>query len=162
MSGISDLRRLSNIISSAVDRIEDLCDSKGLQFPSLDTPFSRESEAAREIPGVYDATNLITSAAGQLMAIARSPAMMMLDASYKVRALVPYIHDMMLSPVVFPRDGVKDRVGSRRRRILAYTWPFGELYQLVGLRICHSTCMSVFIGCSGDRQTSRYQLEQAR
>ncbi|KZV76669.1 S-adenosyl-L-methionine-dependent methyltransferase [Peniophora sp. CONT] len=83
MSSISDLRKLSNIISNAVDRIEDICAAKGLEFPSLDKSFSRGDEAAREIPEVYEATNLITSAAGQLAAMARSPAMMMIDVSFK-------------------------------------------------------------------------------
>ena len=84
MSSISDLRKLSNIISSAVDRIEGICNARGLDFPSPDAPFTRESETIREIPEVYNATNLIASAAGHLAAIARSPAMTMIDVSFKV------------------------------------------------------------------------------
>jgi hypothetical protein len=86
-STISDLRKLSSIINSAIDRIEGVCNAKGVDFPSLDTPFSRESEATRTIPEIYDATNLITSAASQLAAMARSPAMMMIDVSFKVLVL---------------------------------------------------------------------------
>lgn len=80
---VSDLRKLSNIISGAVDRIEAILKAQNLSFPSLDTPFSQESEVAREIPEVFNATNIITSAAAQLAAIARSPAMTMLDVTLK-------------------------------------------------------------------------------
>jgi hypothetical protein len=80
-----DLRKLSDIISRAVDQIEAILAEKNLDFPSLDASFSVESEVAREIPEVIVAANLIASAAVQLASVARTPAMTIMDLSLRVR-----------------------------------------------------------------------------
>jgi hypothetical protein len=86
MSTLAELRDLSNIISSAVERIEETLKAKKLDFPSLDTPFSRESETPREVPEVFEATCVITAAASRLATMVRSPAMGMIDVSFGVCA----------------------------------------------------------------------------
>ena len=81
------LRDLSDIISSAVDRIENALDAQSLDFPSPDTPYTKESESPRNIPEVFDAVNTIIAAAGQLTAVARAPALTVFDIMFMVRHL---------------------------------------------------------------------------
>jgi hypothetical protein len=90
MSSRSDLRKLSDIIRGAVDKIDEILETRELEFPSLDTPYSQESEAVREIPEVFNAVNLISAAGAQLTAITRPPTLAMLDNACKVCAFLPF------------------------------------------------------------------------
>ncbi|KAF7336117.1 O-methyltransferase [Mycena venus] len=75
MHSVSILRRLSNIISDAVDNIEQAYENAQLALPSLDQPFDENdpAEALRRHPAVSAATNNIMAAAAQMSAIVCDP-----------------------------------------------------------------------------------------
>ncbi|GJE83945.1 O-methyltransferase [Phanerochaete sordida] len=73
-SGLAELKALSSIIQDAVKSIESSVIAQNADFPSLHTPMTPESEAARKLPGVEQATAQIVAAAYQLMQSARAPA----------------------------------------------------------------------------------------
>ncbi|EMD33481.1 hypothetical protein CERSUDRAFT_87325 [Gelatoporia subvermispora B] len=72
-SPVAALRALQEIISSSIDRIEESCKSRGLDFPSLDEPFTPENDAARADPAVQEASTLLAAAAHQLIATVQQP-----------------------------------------------------------------------------------------
>ncbi|KAJ7803466.1 O-methyltransferase [Mycena olivaceomarginata] len=75
MHSISILRRLSNIISDAVDNIEQVYENAQLALPSLDQPFDENdpAEALRRHPAVSGAANNIMAAAAQMSAVVCDP-----------------------------------------------------------------------------------------
>ncbi|VDB86470.1 unnamed protein product [Peniophora sp. CBMAI 1063] len=81
--GLSDLRKLSNIISDSVDRIEKVLASSSLDFPSLVSLYSEKQEAARNLPGVAKSVVALIAASEQLAMTARSPSASLLDMSKK-------------------------------------------------------------------------------
>ncbi|KIY46447.1 S-adenosyl-L-methionine-dependent methyltransferase [Fistulina hepatica ATCC 64428] len=68
-----NLKALARLILESVDTIDKSCTESGLLFPRLDQPFSPSSEAARNLPGVSDASNIVVAAAAQLIAETRNP-----------------------------------------------------------------------------------------
>ncbi|KIY49128.1 O-methyltransferase [Fistulina hepatica ATCC 64428] len=68
-----NLKALARLILESVDTIDSSCTESGLLFPRLDQPFSPSSEAARNLPGVGDAINVVVAAAAQLIAETRNP-----------------------------------------------------------------------------------------
>lgn len=72
-SPVSGLRALLAVISKSIDTIEESCRARGLNFPSLDEPFTVESDAARTDPTVQEASTLIAAAAYQLVATVQQP-----------------------------------------------------------------------------------------
>ena len=67
------LRDLTELILRSVDTIESSCERRGVDLPSLDEPFTPESEAFRADPDVLAAIQVLTSAAYQLLQVGRSP-----------------------------------------------------------------------------------------
>ncbi|OCH90318.1 S-adenosyl-L-methionine-dependent methyltransferase [Obba rivulosa] len=72
-SPVAALRALQQIIATSIDRIEESCKSRGLDFPSLDEPFTPENDAARADPVVQEASTLLAAAAHQLVATVQQP-----------------------------------------------------------------------------------------
>ncbi|KAI0314195.1 S-adenosyl-L-methionine-dependent methyltransferase [Amylostereum chailletii] len=72
-NGLSELRALVAIIQNSVDAIEKAVEAGSLEFPSLSTPFTIQSEAARNLPEVAQAVSLLVAAATQLVAASRAP-----------------------------------------------------------------------------------------
>lgn len=75
MHSVSILRCLSNIISDAVDNIEQAYENAQLPLPSLDQPFDENdpAEALRRHPAVSAAANNIMAAAAQMSAVVCDP-----------------------------------------------------------------------------------------
>ncbi|ETW80891.1 hypothetical protein HETIRDRAFT_154964 [Heterobasidion irregulare TC 32-1] len=70
----SILKQLSDLIAASVHDIDAACDARGIPFPSLDEPFSEESERARQEQEVLSSIGIIVAAATQLIAVARVPS----------------------------------------------------------------------------------------
>lgn len=71
--GLAELKALASIISSSVDQIEIALKTASMPFPSIHTPFTPQSDAARNLPEVSAASALITAAAAQIIATIRPP-----------------------------------------------------------------------------------------
>ena len=70
-STLDELRALSNLIDVSVKSIEKCMQDSGASFPSLNEPFSLESEMARLNPVVMEAASHIVAASAQLTALVR-------------------------------------------------------------------------------------------
>lgn len=70
-AGIGELRALVDILQSTVDKLDETMTSRGQIYPSLDDPYSVESEAPRNSPDILALCDVLVSAAGQLIATAR-------------------------------------------------------------------------------------------
>lgn len=79
-----DLKSLSEIIAAAVKNIERQCDEIGLDFPSLQQPFSESSERARLDPEVQQNVSSLISAATQIIALAKPPQTYIFNATCAV------------------------------------------------------------------------------
>ena len=86
-SPVAELRALSDLIKSSVDKIEALCVERGSTYPSLDTPFSPQSDAPRMIPDVIEEGVIIVAASAQLIAAVRPPPVGMIGQAFQVREL---------------------------------------------------------------------------
>ena len=62
----SKLRALADLIVQQVDIIEATCAEQNVDLPSLDQPFSPESEVARNDVRISKAITLLNSAANQI------------------------------------------------------------------------------------------------
>ncbi|KAI0049517.1 S-adenosyl-L-methionine-dependent methyltransferase, partial [Auriscalpium vulgare] len=82
-----ELKALSSIIQTSIEQIEDAVKAHALEFPSPATPFSPDTEAARNLPDVVAAGVLITAAAAQITTLVRPPALTVL--SYTMQAREP-------------------------------------------------------------------------
>ncbi|KAI0318584.1 S-adenosyl-L-methionine-dependent methyltransferase [Amylostereum chailletii] len=82
-SSYSKMPALVSIIQGSVDAIEKAVEAQSLEFPSLATPFTPQSEAARNLPEVAQASALLVSAATQLVAAARSPEQSMTVVTFQ-------------------------------------------------------------------------------
>ncbi|KAA1466023.1 O-methyltransferase [Dentipellis sp. KUC8613] len=138
----SILKQLSNLIAASVDQIDAACEAQGLQFPSLDEPFSPESEGARHIPDVLKAIDIIVVAANQLIATAQPPISSAIDFSNRLftAAVLHAVNEANIAEIV--REGGPkglhvseianksgldaDRIG-RLLRLLATNYVFKEV-----------------------------------
>lgn len=77
----STLKSLSNLISGAVDDIEHICTVRSFEFPSLDEPFTLESERARFDPDILTSVSIIVAAASQLIACVREPSVTLINTA---------------------------------------------------------------------------------
>jgi len=77
----SNLSALSNIISSQVAEIESFLNDKNHSFPSLNEPFSPESEAARMNPKILISIQLLAAAADQLINTVRPPQFLLAECA---------------------------------------------------------------------------------
>ncbi|KII89666.1 hypothetical protein PLICRDRAFT_108610 [Plicaturopsis crispa FD-325 SS-3] len=75
---------LAKLISESVTKIETNCAQRGVQLPTLDDPFSPESEAPRNDPEILDATAKIVAAAAQLIALVRPAPSSLVTASLQM------------------------------------------------------------------------------
>ena len=80
----SILKQLSDLIAASVRDIDAACDARGVSFPSLDEPFSEESERARQEGEVLSSIGIIVAAATQLIAVARAPSNYLLSMVLQV------------------------------------------------------------------------------
>ncbi|KAI0278948.1 S-adenosyl-L-methionine-dependent methyltransferase [Russula aff. rugulosa BPL654] len=78
---LAELKALANIIQSSIEQIEADLSANNLTFPSPDSTFSLESEAPRMHPDIQSAGTLITSAAAQLISLARPAQITLLEIS---------------------------------------------------------------------------------
>ncbi|EMD39709.1 hypothetical protein CERSUDRAFT_112014 [Gelatoporia subvermispora B] len=76
---MSVIKELARIINEGVNTIQSKCDASGKPFPSLDEPYTPESDAVR-IQVIADALPII-AAANQLIATLQIPAMSIIVAS---------------------------------------------------------------------------------
>lgn len=67
------LSQLAKLISDSVAVIESSCIKRGVEVPSLDSPFDPASEAFRADPAAAEAINIASVAALQLNAIIQPP-----------------------------------------------------------------------------------------
>jgi len=81
---LAELKALANIIQSSIEQIEAGLSTNTLTFPSPDSTFSLESEAPRMHPAIQSAGSLITSAAAQLISLARPAQITLLEISLQV------------------------------------------------------------------------------
>ncbi len=72
-TALQELRTLGNLVSAAIDQIEQACVSQGKDLPTLDQPSNPQSEAILLQPDVAKASNVIIAAASQLIAAVRPP-----------------------------------------------------------------------------------------
>ncbi|GJE87381.1 S-adenosyl-L-methionine-dependent methyltransferase [Phanerochaete sordida] len=80
-NALEELKALSSLIQDSIGTIETSLQAAGKEFPSPNTPITPESEAARMIPEVSQASALIVSAAYQLISSVRSPVLSALTVS---------------------------------------------------------------------------------
>ena len=69
----SELFTLAKIISDSVQSLDRACTDNGLTFPSLNDPFTPQSEAFRSNPDASEAASRIAAAAFQLVASVLPP-----------------------------------------------------------------------------------------
>ncbi len=81
---LAELKALANIIQSSIERMEADLSANSLTIPSPDSTFSLESEASRMHPDIESAGSLITSAAAQLISLARPAQITLLEISLQV------------------------------------------------------------------------------
>lgn len=81
---LADLRALSDIIKTSIDKLEAGLTARGQSLPSLDEPSSRELEAQFTAPDLLAAADDIVSAAGQLTAAIRPPILSLIDVGTRV------------------------------------------------------------------------------
>jgi hypothetical protein len=86
---ISPLRRLVNILSDAVTKIDEKYASANIEFPSIDKPFDESDPACLLLsdPDVVPHSSVAVAAADQLIASARHPAQAILDMAQSVSNL---------------------------------------------------------------------------
>jgi hypothetical protein len=75
---------LSRLINESVTSIEASMKTGGLEFPSIMTPCTPESEVARNKPDVLNAIGVIVAAADQLIALARTPGLSLMSVAEQV------------------------------------------------------------------------------
>ena len=85
-TNISPLRNLVNILSEAVEKVDQEYASANLQFPALDRLYRKDDPAWSLLsnPDVIPFTSVIVAVADQLIASARSPVQTILDMSHAV------------------------------------------------------------------------------
>ena len=84
MESLRELRSLVQVMSSALDTIEENLLKDGLEFPSPHSPFTYESEAVRYSPTIVHAVADITAAATQLTAFVRPAPVSIINMSMTV------------------------------------------------------------------------------
>lgn len=72
-ASFQNIHALLDLIKASVEDIEQVYTTSGQPFPSLDEPFTLESEAIRMSPHVQKASSAIVAAAAQLIACVRPP-----------------------------------------------------------------------------------------
>ena len=82
---IQELRALVGLITNSLDSIESTVSARKESWPSPSEPFTRESEAVRNLPEEAAASDVLISAAEQLIASVRSPAYGVLTTAMQVR-----------------------------------------------------------------------------
>lgn len=79
---------LVNLISESANKVERNCAQRGVDLPTLDDPFTPESELPRLDPDVLEATSLIVTAAAQLIALVRPAPATIVKTVMQVRRLI--------------------------------------------------------------------------
>ncbi|KII92455.1 hypothetical protein PLICRDRAFT_50832 [Plicaturopsis crispa FD-325 SS-3] len=80
---LQTMAALAKLISDSVAKIESHCTEKGVHFPTLDEPFTPESEKPRLDPLVIEAASIISSAAAQLTALVTPAPLQLLNATFQ-------------------------------------------------------------------------------
>ncbi|KAF8181637.1 S-adenosyl-L-methionine-dependent methyltransferase [Pholiota molesta] len=75
------LRSLAALISDSISAIEQTCTAKNVEIPSLNDPFSPQTEAPLMDPAIAEAASIIIAAASQLIAMVRPAPMSLLTTS---------------------------------------------------------------------------------
>jgi len=91
-----ELKALAKIIQSSIEQIEATVTANSFTYPSPDSIFSPETEAARMHPAILSAGSLITSAAAQLMTLVRPAPLTLFDVSMQVTLMSPHSHGLLL------------------------------------------------------------------
>lgn len=79
VASTAQVTELAKVISDAAQRLDSVCTRHGFAFPSLDEPFTPQSEAFRYNPDANEAANIIAAAAFQLLATVMPPPASMLS-----------------------------------------------------------------------------------
>lgn len=85
-----ELKQLRVIVSTSLDTIIDICESRGEEFPKLGDPTSSSefsSGSIRNDPALSDAISFGISAAMQIAVTLQSPAVSLYNAASKVRCI---------------------------------------------------------------------------
>jgi hypothetical protein len=142
---MSDIERLSALISQSVQAIANACSSRGISLPDLNLPFDKDADIVfRDAPGIPDAVNIITAAATQLSVALLPPAHQLQNIGGGVRRqsiplnipayssiLEPYSTQRpLLSVLLTKRRSVKSYATRGRRYVcsIAVLWNI-HLYQ---------------------------------
>ena len=83
-NAIEELKALSKIIQDSIASIESTMKAENLEFPSIHTPVTLESEGPRMLPDVERACGFIVSAATQLTFSVRSPMLTAITVGMQV------------------------------------------------------------------------------
>ncbi|KAF8509859.1 O-methyltransferase-domain-containing protein [Hysterangium stoloniferum] len=70
----SPMNQLTDLLVASVKRIEGVCAARGVDFPSLEDPFTPESEQIRADPVISEASSTLLAAALHLVALVRPPS----------------------------------------------------------------------------------------
>ena len=88
MTGLDELKNLRAILNSSLDNIINFCEGRKTSFPSLFSPADPNVEFSptglRNAPELADAFSLGISAAAQVVATLRSPALTAVSSSARV------------------------------------------------------------------------------
>ena len=93
-STLDELRALSNLIDVSVKNIEKSMLDSGNTFPSLNEPFTLESEIARLNPAIMESASHIVAAASQLTAIVRPTGLSLAVTAFQVRFFILYLRHL--------------------------------------------------------------------
>ncbi|KZV76727.1 hypothetical protein PENSPDRAFT_679756 [Peniophora sp. CONT] len=116
-AGIDQLYQFSQLISDSVKKIDATLTDKGLDFPTLDTPFTPESEAARAFPEIRDAAAIIAAASAQLTATVYPPPMTVMNTAmlFNVSAALNIAAEAHVAETLRDAGPKRERVGQAER-----------------------------------------------
>lgn len=82
-----ELKQLRALITESLDKIIDVCSSRGEEFPKLSDPVSASEftpNSIRNDPAIMDAIPIAISAAAQIAATLQNPVVSLFTSSMKV------------------------------------------------------------------------------
>lgn len=125
VNGTSELRALADVLKSNIDQLLETIESRGQVYPSLNEPWTPESEAPRTAPDVLALGDIIVSAAAQLIATVRptptTPLITALQVSdtyghvYSVDSIVFVVPSLFMLASSHPHACSRDSEGSWSR-----------------------------------------------
>jgi hypothetical protein len=90
------MNALVKLITDSVAKVDKFCGANNIKLPSLDEPFTLESEAPRMQPEVSEAVSNIISAAAQLIAVVRPAPITVMTTAIQVRVVLAQLCVLVL------------------------------------------------------------------